>query len=268
MTTLPPRVLLHPTTLSAQESLVSACATALALRSHASLTTMHASPNGGPELITPASALLEAWGHPGDAIQHDRRVEYCCDDITETLLNRAHALKPDLIVMGTHHQTHWQRLMRGSIAQRVVADMSAPTLILPLDHEELLDPATGEIDLRTVLVAAADLPSLRRAGPWASWLAGMSMHPTGRLKAIHVGEGGPEPYDCLTPAGWRWELVSVPASRASIEDEIVRAVEEAGPGSLLVMPTHGEDSIHDILFGTHAERVLERLNRPMLVLPY
>jgi nucleotide-binding universal stress UspA family protein len=268
MNTLPPRVLLHPTTLNHADLRVGACATALAMHAGASLTTLHACAEGDPSALPPASDWLTRWGKPADAIKHARLVEYCCDDVTETLLHRAHALRPDLIVMGTHHQSRWQHMLRGSVAQQLVADMHTPTLILPLDHAELLNEDTGALDLRTIVVAAADLDTLRRAGPWAAWLASISANQHGVLRALHIGHDAPAPDGCLTPEGWRWELEQLPPSKASLEEDIVHAVHAAGPGTLLIMATHGEDSLRDLLLGSHTERVLAQLDRPMLVLPY
>jgi nucleotide-binding universal stress UspA family protein len=268
MSTIPPRVLLHPTTLDPADLRVDACATALAMHTGASLTTLHACVEGSPCAIPPASQWLTRWGKPADAVTHSRLVEYCCDDVTETLLHRAHALRPDLIVMGTHHQRRWQHMLRGSVAQQLIADMRTPTLILPLSRPELLDEDTGALDLRTIIVAAADMEALRLASPWAAWLASISANKRGVLRALHIGHDAPAPNGCLTLEGWGWELEQIPPSRATLERDIIHAVHAAGPGSLLIMATHGEDSLRDLLFGSHTERVLEQLDRPLLVLPY
>jgi nucleotide-binding universal stress UspA family protein len=261
--------LLHPTTLDPQEQHVAACATALALRGHAELTTLYAcGADVDIRTLPDAADWLARWRQPTDAVTQHRIVELCCDDVGETLLNRAHQLRPDLIVMGTHHQSQWRRMMRGSVAEQVVADMSAPVLLLPLGRHDLLDAATGELTIKTVVVAASDLSALRRAAPWASWLASASRHSSGVLRAVHIGHEPPSPEHCLAPEGWRWEVELIAPSKATIEDELIRAVVSAGPDAMLVMATHGEDSIHDMLFGSHTEHVIARLDRPILVLPY
>jgi len=53
------------------------------------------------------------------------------EDVPTLLLNAAHTLGADLIVMGTHGRRGFQRLILGSVAERCVRQSTLPVLLIP-----------------------------------------------------------------------------------------------------------------------------------------
>ncbi|TDV34078.1 nucleotide-binding universal stress UspA family protein [Paraburkholderia caballeronis] len=53
------------------------------------------------------------------------------EDVPTLVLNAAHTLGADLIVMGTHGRRGFQRLILGSVAERCVRQSALPVLLIP-----------------------------------------------------------------------------------------------------------------------------------------
>lgn len=53
------------------------------------------------------------------------------EDVPTLVLNAAHSLGADLIVMGTHGRRGFQRLILGSVAERCVRQSTLPVLLIP-----------------------------------------------------------------------------------------------------------------------------------------
>jgi len=53
------------------------------------------------------------------------------DDVPTLVLNAAHTLGADLVVMGTHGRRGFQRLILGSVAERCVRQSTLPVLLVP-----------------------------------------------------------------------------------------------------------------------------------------
>ena len=58
-------------------------------------------------------------------------IEVCVGNVTSVIVERAHALHVDAIVMSTHGRSGLNRWMFGSVTQRVLALMPCPVLVVP-----------------------------------------------------------------------------------------------------------------------------------------
>jgi nucleotide-binding universal stress UspA family protein len=80
---------------------------------------------------------------------------------------------------------------------------------------------------------------------------------------LHCGNDASMPQlDCPQRPNWTWRQEIVPS------EEVVGAVLEAAvrwDASVVVMHSHGHDSLSDSLFGSHAERVLRDTFVPLVV---
>ncbi len=74
------------------------------------------------------------------------------------ILRAIHVIKPDLVVMGTHGRSGYNRFLMGSTAEKVIRQISTPTLVIRQGCRRLLrgEPAAGTIELRRILCAADD----------------------------------------------------------------------------------------------------------------
>jgi universal stress protein E len=240
-------------------------AVALAAHSGVQLTSVHACAAGAPPVDLPqASVLLSRWGFSEDRVPHERVQHACCDSVDETLLDAFTQLAPDLLVASTHARSGLARILFGSVAEGVARNLSAPTLLLPLGGPQLVDAGSGALRLARMLlplVNAREAQAAVEAAVAFARLAG-SETDTVELVLLHVEDGSPAPA-VEVPAGFR-TLRRVAA--APIDRAIVQAAEELQP-DLIVMVTHGHDTVADVALSSHTERVLHSCRRPLLWVP-
>lgn len=238
-------------------------AVSLAVRSKARLASVHACAGPGEERELPAaSELLRRWGLPEDSVSHERILHSCCDDVTDTLLDALRKLGPDLIVSATHARTGLARLLSGSVAEGVARNATVPTLLLPVGGECFVDRATGSVNLKRILVPAGSHAEAQQAVDAAVAFARLAGVFGGELVLVHVTDGRAPP-EVEVPA--EFSLARHQPS-GSLEASVLELAQRLD-ACLLVMTTRGHDGLSDVLFGSHTERVLHELARPLLWLP-
>lgn len=186
----------------------------------------------------------------------------------------AHTLKtrPDLIVMATHGREGLAHLLAGSVTETVLARGRCPVLCVR-------EPEHGvALPYRRILVPTDLTPGSRRAFPLAGLLARafesevLALHvaqvaaPPSLVGVAHAVERSPSEAAVtrflerdfrdvrVTPRvllGFAWDAI-VETARAERVD-------------LIVMSTHGHDSLSDRLLGSHAERVVRHAPCPVLI---
>jgi len=236
---------------------------ALAARGHARLASVHACAQSAPPVDLPhASELLERWGWSADGVAHERIQHACCDAVDETLLDALHQLQPDILVASTHARSGLPRLLWGSVAEGVARNVRVPTLLLPLDGKQLLDPRSGTLWLSRVLLPVSNQQDAQRAVDAACQLSALAGASDVELVLLHVDDGHPAP-EPLIPKGFAVQSQQVPGPIA----HAVRVAADALDADLVVMVTHGHDGIGDVLLSSHTERVLHDCKRPLLWVP-
>jgi nucleotide-binding universal stress UspA family protein len=255
------RTIAFTTNLHPDESATIAAAAALAVASKAKLYTVHATAGGPPASELPHPELLaRGWGH---TIEVEQLVHTCCDDVTDTLLDALRRIGPQLVVAGTHQRGNLSQLLSGSVAESVARNVAVPTLVIPLEGRSLVDPSTGALNLRRILVPQGDLASTRAGLSAADWLLRATGAPVADTLLLHVDDGTP-----IT------ELEEAPPTlrvlrrtlQGGLEHEITKAVSELD-ACLVVMATRGHNGVIDTLLGSHTERVLRAVRCPVLVVP-
>ena len=204
--------------------------------------------------------------------------------VHEEILLHAERLPADLVVMGTHGRSGFQRLMLGSVTEKVLRKTRPPVLTVPRAVSDVI-PA-GRTPFERVLCAVDFSECSIAAFRYAVALAKESH---ARLAAVHVVELAPPLYDPLVgPAidlpGYRSaceivgrerlrNVIPVAVRKATgVEEfvacgkphhEILRVAEE-WRSDLIVLGVHGRNVADRMLFGSTVEPVVRRAPCPVL----
>jgi len=198
------------------------------------------------------------------------------------ILEQARAITADLIVMGTHGRTGFDRFVLGSVAEKILQKASCPVLTVPPKHATTIGSAQG---FQNILCPIDFSPSSLRALEFALSLAQESGK---RLVLLHVFDGptdrpmtpglGPEmsaerrrreeaaltELRAAVPADARnWCDITELTSIGRPHEEIVR-VAATQRADLIVMGVHGRGTVELALFGSTTNQVVRRATCPVL----
>lgn len=197
------------------------------------------------------------------------------------ILDEAARLRPDVLVIGTHGRSGFDRLVLGSVAERVLRRAACPVLTVPPRAPDAVPSGTvayGRI-LCGVDLSAASYAGLTRA-------LSLAREAKGWLGVAHViellpGQDGPLPA-ALEPLATQWadEARAQFAARIPHDLRYVCRVEElierGNPrrtllrlahehrADLLVIGAHGKGTIDRLLFGSTAEGIVRGAECPVL----
>jgi nucleotide-binding universal stress UspA family protein len=270
-------------------------AIALGRRYRAEITCLHVIPTLMPPSVgfalPPRSdprarqAALEQLGRfvaPLRAAGFEPRLEVREASVAPSILELAESLPADLVVMGTHGLSGFERMMLGSVAEKVLRGAACPVLTVP---RGALQARTGPAaDFERILCPLDFADPSRRALRLALFLA--ADHAS-RVVLLNVVEG-------LVDDGLRdWSRFTVPEYRkALLEDARVRLHDALDPEErtgleveevvasgkayaeilrvaedrscdLIVMGTHGS-ALGKALFGSTAQHVVRAASCPVL----
>jgi len=208
-------------------------------------------------------------------------------DVHEEILVHAERLPADLIVMGTHGRSGFERLLLGSVTERVLRKARRPVLTVPAGSPH---SATGPGAFDRIL-CAVDFSECSMAA--LGYAAALAEESRARLAVLHVIELAPPAYDplvgppidlpgyrqaCVTAGRERLRNVIPVAVRNStgiaegVEElivcgkphhEILRVAEDER-SDLIVLGVHGRNVVDRLLFGSTVEPVVRRARCPVL----
>lgn len=282
--------ILHPTDLSDAGRPALRYASTLADWYGSTLRVLHVVP--GLDAATPAgtppsrAAIVEvvrtAVGAELANVSHDISVEVGAP--ARVILDQVKDMGADLVVLGTHGRSGFDRLVHGSVAERVIGNVGVPVLAVPpgavaADHPS---PLFGRI-----LCAMDFSPAALRALDHAVDLARQS---NGFLTVLHVVEYYPEDVVAIDTRfdvdGFRRELVRQAQQRLDdlvagfsqtwvrIDAQVAvgrpyrRVLEQAKStgADLVVVGAQGNAGLDLALFGSTAREVLRQASCPILVI--
>ncbi len=187
-------------------------------------------------------------------------------EVEETILSWGKDLGFDLIVMGTHGRTGFQRAIQGSVAETIVYHSVIPVLIVrgrPAPIKSVLVPVNFESYAMAGLQAAGYVAQAFKA----------------RLTALHVLDAAlADDLDAIKEAKSRLAAalarLAPPVRRAArpamrlgfgrADEQIVSAGEDS---DLIVMAAHRKGFLNDTVLGTTVERVMRHSTKPVLAIP-
>ncbi|MEX1132799.1 MAG: universal stress protein [Flavobacteriales bacterium] len=266
--------ILHPTDLSIASRTAFRHALKLALVNKAKLTILHVTGEDQDEedwgAFPGVRDHLERWGLlPNAATMDDlsnaglriRKVSAQGSDPVAVCLDHLERHSADLLVMATSQREGPFGWPHSSVAERMARASGRPSLLIPHNSEGLV-LADGTTNLSGVLVPVARNPSPKAAIRAATSLCGMLGQGAVSLALFHAGrrEDMPDVLPTSTPElRWREHVVQA--------DVVEGIVEAARSQDLVVMSTHGRKGPWDNLLGSTTERVLRRIQCPLLAIP-
>lgn len=205
------------------------------------------------------------------------------------ILAKAEAIRADLIVLGTHGRSGFERLVLGSVAEKVLRKAASPVLSVP-PH---VAGTTGARGLFTRILCAVDFSDCSmRALNYATSLA---QEADARLTVVHVVELVPQlPAELheTTLAGPRSLQEYISAAEIDARERLKEAVPDAvranctvdtvvvrgksyreilriaaeQQSNLIVIGIHGRGALDLMFFGSTAQHVVRQASCPVLTL--
>jgi nucleotide-binding universal stress UspA family protein len=210
------------------------------------------------DLRAAEAALVET----GAAVQASLLV----GDPAEQILEAAAGWKPALIAMTTHGRTGLERLVRGSVAERVLRGAEAPVL--------LVNPFTAASRFERILIPLDGSSLAASILPLAARIAQAHGSEVILFHAVERGESG---IDALMTRAEAQALLEryqrffadlkvriVLAGKQPPVVEILEAIEQT-KASLVVFSSHGRTGVTRWILGSVAEKVLRECRCPVLV---
>jgi nucleotide-binding universal stress UspA family protein len=205
--------------------------------------------------------------------------------VHEEILAQLGATRADLLVIGTHGRSGFQRLFLGSVTEKVIRKATCPTLVVPPRAPDV--PAGSPIQFRRVLCAVDFSESSLDALALAINLAEEA---DAQLTLLHVVEFPPvliEEPTMPAPDLTRIREAAVADARRKLQDlipeqartyctvetavvegrayrEILRHATER-QSSLIVMGVHGRGALDLLVFGSTTHHVIRTSACPVLI---
>jgi nucleotide-binding universal stress UspA family protein len=220
-------------------------------------------------LVGPSGRTVEVIVRPGDAAREIRQ--------------EAERAPSDLLILGTHGRSGFERLFLGSVTEKVLRSTRVPVLTIPPPVREPGSPL-----YKTILCPLEFSPASIRALEYALSLA---KEADARLILLHaiedvLGEAGAATLGHLTVSEYHRQLEqdAVTRLRAVVPDEarvwarpeervvkgrahqaILKVVADEGV-DLVVMGVQGKGVVNRLVFGSTTHRVIREAGCPVLTL--
>ena len=273
-------MLLHPSNFSPGSEAAFAHALKLALEARLELKLLHVEKDG-IELdwsqFPGVRDTCERWGViPRGSTEEELskaglKIEKVISVHKDPVVSIRHYLNKhdiDLIILATHQRQGISRWLEKSVAEPAVRETLTPTLFVPERGRRFVDPESGKVRLRHILVPVDTYPHPQPALDAAAIIVRFLDCRDVAVKAIHVGDAKNLPSIRISlpeeADRWRLETLAVPG------DVVDRVVGTAGEwlADLIVMSTAGHHGFLDALRGSTTERILRRAPCPVLAIPH
>jgi nucleotide-binding universal stress UspA family protein len=237
------------------------------------------------QLVADTKAFAEAESAPGVAIQAVVREGNTAGEILE----QATSMKSDLLVIGTHGRSGFERLVLGSVAEKVLRKASCPVMTVPrrLSDAVPAGPVLYKRILRAVDFSESSLHALKYA-------MSMAQEADGQLTVLHVVEHE-FPSTAVMASGEDDAVMTIWDFMKEREEALRRRLEEAVAGAsdfcsveslmthgrpwrevlrvaterqsdLIVMGVQGRGAADLLFFGSTTQHVVREASCPVLTL--
>ena len=197
-------------------------------------------------------------------------------DAAPSIIRHASSLRGGLVVIGTHGRGGFDRLVLGSVAEKVLRKSACPTLTVPpsattaLPFKRLLCPTDFSTTSLTALEYALSIAEESDAHVTLLHVVNWPPDETGRLSEIAPGayemrrsleDHAQRRLDALVPHGLTACSVSQSVEYGRPYERIIESAESA---DLIVMGVHGRNALDLALFGSTTNQVVRHAKCPVL----
>ncbi len=194
----------------------------------------------------------------------------------DSILTFAEARKADLIVMGTHGRRGFDRLMLGSVTERVMRKASCPVLVVHKPSQDFISPGSphAPIHLSRILFCTDFSENSRRALDYA---LSLTTEYNSELTLLHVLENIPHSSHKEATAKATEQLAQLISLNGSKADriktqvcvgkpyeQIIRIAREAQT-DIVIMAVRGRSALDLAVFGSTTHRVVQLGPCPVLI---
>ena len=208
-------------------------------------------------------------------------------DVRREILHQVDALKADVLVIGSHGRSGFERLLLGSVTERVIRQAACPVMVVPrgapdaerggpVRFSRILCPvdfsegslagltyALGlaqEADARLTVMHALELPPELNEHPMSADVNIDALHAAAKATRLqHLRELVPE-------SARTYCTVETMVEEGAAYRQILKVA--AGQHSdLIVMGVHGRGAIDLLVFGSNTLRVTRAATCPVLAVP-
>jgi nucleotide-binding universal stress UspA family protein len=269
------RRIFHPSDFSPTSNLAFAHALRIALAGHCDLTILHTGSDGDSAWaeFPRVRRTLEQWkmlppNSDKEAIAtlglHVEKVALPYRNPLGAIVNFLARHPHDLIVLATHQYTGFDQWTHRQTAEPVARKSEEQTLFIPQGKKGFVNAASGEVQFHSVLMPVDRTTAVQLAMDAATTLAASLGCRGAEATLLYVGDRSDAPRIPLPEEGalkWRWMY-----REGDVEQEIHRAARDYH-ADLIVMATHGHDSLQDAFRGSMTERIVRHAQCPVLAVP-
>lgn len=224
-------------------------------------------------LFPSVRATLERWGRIpfGSGVEavaglglEVRRVHARGTGVVASIEEHVASAGPDLLVLSMHQRSGADRWLHRALSEPLARECQVPTLLVPRHGRRFVEEETGDVRLRTLLVAVDREPDAQPAVNRAEALLRTLGVADAHFILLHVGPAWRVPrVRVSSESGWTHE---VETWEGDVVDHIVESA-RANEADLVVMAKSGQRSPLDMLRGSTTERVAREVPCPLLVVP-
>ena len=268
------RNVLHPTDLSPDSEVAFQHALAIALLRQTSLTLLHVGEIRDGSDFPSVREMLERWGlleagAPRSAVYDDFNVRIKKKVVKgrplPVILDYLDKDYVDLVVMATRGSGGGPSWLKASVSEPLAHRTDTATLFVPADSPGIVEPTSGQLTARRILVPVAEVPDGQNAVTLAARTAMAAHQAHGDLVDLHVAHVGNQMPQLKLPEqeGIRW---SQDLHEGDVIERIIQ-IARGLPADLVVMASDGRNGILDAFRGSHSEQIVRRVPCPLLVVP-
>jgi nucleotide-binding universal stress UspA family protein len=217
-------------------------------------------------------------------------VARCAPDVRREILDQAQTLPADLIVIGSHGRSGFERLLLGSVAEHVVRKSPCPIMVVPPYAPDADGPGLTH-GVRPRILCAIDFSDASLGA--LEYAISLAEETDAELTLFHSIEVPPELREPIpVPADFNIEQCHAAAEAACLQRlralvppsvrsycQVKTAVSEGAayrqllrlsaeqPTDLIVMGVHGRGAVELLLFGSNTARVIRAATCPVLIVP-